>query len=268
MLQSLLRSLVLLALALTAACTATTPADIEASGSVEQAVSRQTASSESRKRAKVHADLGMAYLQEGRYEVALDEARIALESESGYAPAHNLKALIYMALRKNELAEQSFQEALSQARGDPEINNDYGWFLCQTGRHRQALSHFRVAINNPLYQSPLKALTNAGLCALAAKDDKLAEEYLLRALRMDRAHAAAYYWLADIAYRGGRLADARQRLKDLHALASPNAQSAWLALRVERKLGDRDEEARFMGIMRRMFRDTEEYARMMRGEFE
>lgn len=235
---------------------------------VQQAVSRQTAANEERQRAKVHTELGRLYLMEGRFEVALEEARVALAAETGYAPAHNLMALVYMALRKNELAEQSFRRAIGLAGSDPEINNDYGWFLCQTGKAQESMGHFKVAIANPLFQAPVKALTNAGVCSLILKEDRQAEDYFARALRLDRDNLTAVFWLADIAYRNNRLADAQQRMKDFHAKLEPTPQSAWLALRIDRKLGDRDGEARFMGILRRKFRDSPEYLKMSRGEFD
>lgn len=256
----------LLLAALLAGC-AGNPAGDE-SASVELAVSRQTAGSETRQRAKVHTELGRLYLQEGRHEVALDEARVAIESDSAYAPAYNLKGLIYLALRKNELAEEEFRRALGLAGNDPEINNDYGWFLCQTERMRESIAHFRVAIGNPLYQAPARALFNAGYCALRIPDDRQAEEYLLRVLRIDRNNVGARYWLADIAYRGNRLADARQHLRHLHELIEPNAASAWLALRIDRKLGDREGEARHTGLLGRKYRNSAEYQKLMRGEFD
>jgi type IV pilus assembly protein PilF len=259
--------MIMLPAVLMTACVSTPPKDFD-SGNVEQAVSRQTSTSGVRQRAKVHTELGRLYLLEGRYEVALEEARVAVESESGYAPAHNLMGSVYMALRRNELAEQSFQHALQLASGDPEINNDYGWFLCQSGRAKESIPYFKMAIGNPLYQAPGRALTNAGVCALQFNSDAQAEDYLSRALRLDRANISALYWLADIAYRANRLADARQKLKDLHVVIEPTANSAWLALRVEHKLGDREGEARMTGIMRRKYRDSPEYQKLSRGEFD
>lgn len=236
--------------------------------SVEQSVSRQTSTNEVRLRAKVHTELGSLYLQDGRHDVALEEARIALETESGYAPAHNLMGLIYMTLRKNELAEESFRRALRLAANDPEINNNYGWFLCQTDRIEESFTHFQVAIDNPLYQTPGKVLTNAGVCAMMNKDDRKGTAFLLRAIRLDRANLRALYLLADIGYRENRLTDARQWIKDLHTKLEPTAESAWLALRIERKLGDRESEARFTGILRRKYRDSPEYQKLSHGEFD
>jgi type IV pilus assembly protein PilF len=235
---------------------------------VERAVSQQEAVGQPRQRAKVHTDLGRLYLGQARYDIALDEARIALDADSSYAPAHNLMAQVYMALEKNDQAEKSFLDALQLASTDPEINNDFGWFLCQNGRAKLSIGYFRVAIGNPIYKFPVKALTNAGLCSLVIKEDKQAEEYFLRALRIDPRNPTAVYWLADIAYRGGRLPEAQQRLKDLNTLIEPSPESVWLSLRVDRKLGDREGEARNMGILRRKFREAPEYQKMMRGEFD
>jgi type IV pilus assembly protein PilF len=240
---------------------------------VEVAVSRQTATSNEQQRAKVHTDLGRLYLLDGRYEIALEEAKIALEADNGYAPAHNLRALVYMTIGKNEIAEESFRRALGLARNDPEINNDYGWFLCQTGRAKASMVHFQVAINNPLFQYPIKSVTNAGRCTLMirenrAAEDRQAEGYFLRALRIDPRDTMSIFWLADIAYRGSRFEDAQLRLKELHKIIEPVASSAWLALRLARKMGDRDEEARMMGIMRRKYRDSPEYQSLLRGEFD
>lgn len=259
----------------TTGCNSSLPRpDTGEQANVEVAVSRQTATSNEQQRAKVHTDLGRLYLLDGRYEIALEEAKIALEADGAYAPAHNLRALVYMVLNQNELAEENFRRALSIARNDPEINNDYGWFLCQTGRAKASIPHFQVAINNPLFQQPIKPVTNAGLCLLLVRqdrkvEDRQAENYFLRALRIDPKHTAALFWLADIAYRGNRYDDALLRLKELHKIMpEPVAASAWLALRLARKMGDRDEEARMMGIMRRKYRDSPEYQSLSRGEFD
>lgn len=234
----------------------------------EPSLSTPARGSESRERAAAHTELGRLYLQESRYEVALNEARIAVGSDGSYAPAYNLAAIIYMELGKNELAESNFREALRLAGGDPEINNDYGWFLCRSGRPRDSIAYFKTALRNPLYQMPVRTLVNLGVCSITLKEDKEAEEYLLRALGLEAGNLAANYWLADIAYRSGKFAEAQQRLRDLHAKLEPTAESAWLALRVERKLGNRSGEARYMGILSRKYRDSVEYQKMARGEFD
>lgn len=234
----------------------------------EQPVSQQAATTDSQQRAKVHTELGSLYLQKGSVAVALDEARIALVADSSYAPAHNLMGLAYMQLRENAAAEKSFEQALLVAPNDPEINNNFGWFLCQTGREQRSLTYFNAAIKSPLYSTPAMPNTNAGICLLRVKDDKGAEEYFMRALRLDATNVRAIFFLADISYRQGRLAAARLHLAELHKLIEPSAESLWLAVRIEHKLGERENEARYAAQLRRKFAGSPEQAKLAQGLYE
>lgn len=219
-------------------------------------------------RAKAHTELGIAYLGDRQYEIALSEAKIAIDSDDGYAPAYNLKGLVHMALRQNSAAEAAFRQALALAPDNPEFSNNYGWFLCQTGRIKESYAHFDKALRNPLYKTPATALHNMGVCALLDKDDATAESYLFRALKLDPNDLRAYYLLADIDYRRGRYEDAREWLRKLHEKIEPTAETIWLSLRIDRKLGDRRSEAANMGLLRSKFRDSPEYLLMMRGAFD
>lgn len=234
----------------------------------EPPMSQQTATSDARQRAKVHAELGALYMQRGNMGVALEEARIALSADPGYAPAHNLMGLVYMQLHEDGPAEKSFGQALALAPSDPEINNSFGWFLCQTGREQRAMPYFLSAIKSPLYATPSMPYTNAGICSLRLKDDKAAEEYFMRALRLDGNNDRALFFLADIYFRQGKVAVARQHLADLHKLTESSPESLWLAVRIERKMGDREAEARFASQLRRKFPGTPEQQKLMQGQFE
>jgi type IV pilus assembly protein PilF len=237
-------------------------------GTSEQAVSRQTSTSDAQQRAKIHTELGSAYLESGRFGVAQEEALIAIGADPGYAPAYNLIGLVHMNLRENVAADEDFQKALKLAPNDPEINNNYGWFLCQTERVKQSVGHFMAAIKNPLYTTPAKAMTALGICYLKLPDDAAAEDFLLKALRLDGGNVEALYWLSDIYYRKGRYNEARLALSNLHKAMEPNSQSAWLALRVERKIGDREGEARYASLLRRKFQGSPEYQKLMQGQYE
>lgn len=238
------------------------------SSQAEQPVSQQTPTSDSRQRAKVHTELGSLYLQRGNMGVALEEARAAISADANYAPAHNLMGLVYMQLHEDNTAEKSFEHALTLAPGDPEINNSFGWFLCQTGREQRSIQYFLAAIKSPLYATPSLPNTNAGICSLRLRDDKSAEEYFIRALRLDGNNDRALFFLADIAYRQGRLAVARLHLAELHKVTEPSSESLWLAVRIERKLGDREAEARYASQLRRKFPGTPEQQKLLQGQYQ
>lgn len=236
--------------------------------SMREPVSQQAAVGDAAKRAKAHADLGMQYLLDGKPSVALDQARSAIDADPSYSLGYNLLALVQMYLKDNSGAEQNFQKALSLAPGDPEISNNYGWFLCRSGHEQQSIPYFVAASEAPLYSTPTKPLTNAGICSLSMRDDKAAEGFLTKALRVDPTNADAQFLLADICYRDGRLQEAQARLEDVHRRREPSSQSTWLGLRIARKLGDREAESRYAGEMRRKFKGSYEYQLMAQGQFE
>ncbi len=233
-----------------------------------QPISAQTPVGDAHQRAKIHTELGSLYLQDNRFAVALEEARIAIKAAPNYAPAYNLLGLTHMLMNEQKLAEENFGEALRYAPGDPEIFNTYGWFLCQTGREKQSLEYFLASARNPLYQTPSKPLANAGICAIRLKDTKAGEDYLVRALKLDSGNTTALYWLAELAYRQGRYAEARQSIADLEKATELPADATWLALRIERKLGNRDGEARQTGRLKRVFPTSAETRKLQQGDYE
>ena len=248
-----------------AACTATGGGSGEGA---QPAVLTQPASNEQQQRAKNHTELGSLYFLEGSTPIAMEEARLALASDPNYAPAFNLLGMIHMLLNEPRLAEENFQKALRLAPGDPEIRNNYGWFLCQNGQERQSIAHFMAAAKNPLYAAPTKAYTNAGICSQKFNDDKAAEDYLLNALRLMPINTLALYSLAELSFRQGRFPAAKQWVADIERLVEPTAQVLWLAVRIERKLGNREAEARYANQLRRRFPGSPEQRLLGQGQFE
>jgi type IV pilus assembly protein PilF len=252
---------------LLAGCTATGPGSGAGEGA-QQPTSSKPAANEQQQRAKVHTELGSLYMLDGRYAIAMEEARTALAADSNYAPAYNLLGLIHMVLNEPRLSEENFGMALRLAPGDPEINNNFGWFLCQSGREQSSIDYFMAAGKNPLYTTPSRPFTNAGICAMRMKDDKAAEEYLATALRLSPTNTQALFWLADLAYRKGRYSEARQLATDIEKMVEPTAEVIWLALRVERKLGNRDAEARYASQLRRRFVGSPEHRLLTQGQYD
>jgi len=252
---------------LLAACTATGSGSGSREGA-QQPTSSKPAENEQQQRAKVHTELGSLYMLDGRYAIAMEEARIALAADSNYAPAYNLLGLVHMVLNEPRLSEDNFGMALRLAPGDPEINNNYGWFLCQSGREQRSIEYFMAAGKNPLYTTPSRPFTNAGICAMRMKDDKAAEEYLGTALRLSPTNTQALFWLADLAFRKGRYSEARQLTTDIEKMVDPSAEVLWLALRIERKLGNRDAEARYASQLRRRFVGSPEHRALTQGQYD
>lgn len=234
----------------------------------DRPVSDTPAANPAQARAKISADLGMAYFEIGRFDIALDEAKVALAHDSGYAPAYHLLGLIYMFLDDMAVARENFNRALALAPRDPEINNSFGWFQCVNGEEQEGLQRLLAAARNPYYRFPGRAHTNAGLCLVRIGDDQAAAEQFQRALAFDPANAQARFQLALSHYRQGDYLGARQQLVELHQRRDPTAETVWLGLRTERKLGNRDTEASYAAQLSGRFGDSSEYKAMRQGLFE
>ncbi|EXI68281.1 MAG TPA: type IV pilus biogenesis/stability protein PilW [Candidatus Accumulibacter phosphatis] len=219
-----------------------------------------------RTRAKLHTELGAMYLQAGNLTVALEELSIAILIDPDYATAYSMRGLAAYRIRELQLADQDFRRALSLDGKDPEINNNYGWFLCQVGREKEALGHIQAAMRNPLYKTPEKAYLNAGSCYAKIGDLATAEGYVQQSLRILPGNPQALLELANINYRKGDLELARQELGDLLRHNEPNAEALWLGVRIERALGNRSAEARYISQLRRKFPLSPEAQELLKGK--
>jgi type IV pilus assembly protein PilF len=233
----------------------------------EVPMSRQKA--DARTRAELHTQLGAGYYELRNFKVALEELQEALQTDPNYGPAHNMLALVYMELREDALAEQSFERALRINSADSEANNNYGWFLCQRKRFDEAMKYFEAALRNPLYQTPDMAHVNAGICLRERGSDAEAMRHFERARELQPGNPTALYHLADLAFRRGLVTQARGLLQDMGRTGAPfGAEALWLALRVERALGNREAEASYGLQLRKNFPNSRETQALLSRQFE
>jgi type IV pilus assembly protein PilF len=228
--------------------------------------------SASEKRAAIRLQLAVGYYQDGKYEIALDEVKQAIAIDPQSADAYGMRGLVYVAMGEPTLADDNFQRALKLAPNNPDIANNYGSFLCNAGgRPAQGIAYFEKALKNPHYRSPASALVNAGTCSLKARDNAAAERYLTEAQRfapdlpvLNVALAQVYFERRDY-QRAGFFVN---RLTETAKLDTLSADALWLALRVERKLGQRSLEASLAAQLRRRFPASPEFAAFQRGAYD
>jgi len=224
--------------------------------------------SDPRNRARVHTELAGAYYERGNMGVALDELRHATDADPSYAQAYGLLGLVHMELKETREAESSFERALRLSPNDPDINHNFGWFLCQNSREKESIKYFLQALRNPLYQSPWRTYAAAGVCSMRTNNVKDAEEFFTRALKLDPDEPSALLQLGQIRYRQGNVEDARKLVSRYNKLVSPSSESLWLAVRIERRLGERVAEQSYANQLRRRFPGSREYQSLQRGEYD
>ena len=217
--------------------------------------------------ARIHTELAATYLDRMQYAVALQELEVALRSDSRFAPAYNVRALVRMALHEDEKANADFLQSLDLDNDSSVTHNDYGWFLCQRGRAKESITQFQDALKNPLYATPEMAYVNLGLCSKKAGLMKDVEANLQRALIIRPGMPAALYGLADWSYDNGDYAGAKSYFLRFSQVAPDlNAEQLWLAVRIERKMHDRNSEASYALQLRKFFPDSREAQLLLQGQ--
>ena len=110
------------------------------------------AQSDQQKRAGIRLQLAIGYYEQRQMAVALDEVKQALQADPNFADAYSVRALIFMEMGEKRLAEENFLHAIKLAPNNPEISNNYGWFLCQNGSPERSIAYFEATLKSRTYQ--------------------------------------------------------------------------------------------------------------------
>jgi type IV pilus assembly protein PilF len=137
----------------------------------------------------------------------------------------------------------------------------------RSAQARAGIGQVFAALRNLLYPTPDKSV-NAGICARQAGDLAAADEYFQKALKVRPTQAQALFQMADMAYKRNDVPAAKSYLVRLQREVTPNAEMLWLALRVERKLGDRNAEASLGFQLTKNFPDAREARALSAGQYE
>ena len=191
------------------------------------------------RRARVRMELASGYYSRGQLETALDEVKLALAAKPDLPDAYNLRGLIYQSLGDDRLAEENFRRALQLAPGDPNVLHNYGWYLCQRNRLNEAQAQFQQAIATPRYPGLARSLMTQGICYTRAGSWPDAERSLMRAYEIEPGNPVTAVNLADVLYRRGEYERARFYIGRVNGVQElSNAQTLWLAVRIENKAGN------------------------------
>ncbi len=207
--------------------------------------------------------LGTAYMEQRNYEKALEKLEKALDADPRYYATLNVLGILHQRMGQFEKAEDYFKRALNIYPDESTTLNNYGQFLCATGRLDESEEIFIRAAENPLYNSPEIAYTNAGICTLKNNQQDQAEEYFRKALEKNPVISLALIKMSEISFNKGNALSARGYLQRFSATTSHNAATLWLGIQIERALGDRDAVASYALQLRNNFPDSQE-ARLLK----
>jgi type IV pilus assembly protein PilF len=217
-----------------------------------------SAENDRRRAAELNTQLGREYMTRGQYEIALEKLKKAVESDEDYAPAHTMLAVLYETLGEDENAGRHFEAAVKAAPNSGDANNNYGTFLCRTGKTGRADRYFLAALDDPFYQTPAVALGNAGACAVQRGELEQAETYLRQSLAYDPNFPDALLSLAALNYEQGELLRARAFLQRFDGASEMTAESLLLGYRIETGLNNPEDAMRYRSELIQQFPSSPE----------
>lgn len=129
-----------------------------------------------------NVQLGLGYLAQGNRERAKQKLLAAIAQDPQSATANDALAYYFESVQDIQQAETYYQHAVQFHPNTGAPLNNYGAFLCRQARYDEANKYFMRAIADPQYINTAMAYENAGLCAIAAGNNKNATIYLKKAL--------------------------------------------------------------------------------------
>lgn len=230
-----------------------------ASGAAQVAESR---------RIDIRMQLAIGYYEQRQFDIALQEVSQVVRLAPNYADAYSVRALIFMAQGEYQLAENNFLRAMKLSPGNPDYANNYGLLLCGSGREKQGIAYFDVALDSRVYRTPSVAATNAGACSLKLNDVAAAKAYFLRSLQFDPAGPLANVYMAKWYLDSRDVERARFHIGFVENNNALSAEVLWLAIKLERQLGNTAAEKSLVAQLRLRYPASSEYAAYQRGAFD
>ena len=221
-----------------------------------------------RKRARIRLELALGYFERGQTTVALDELKQALIADPAYAPAHNLRGLIYMRLNDFRVAEDGFSRALALSPDDPNVLHNLGWMQCQQRRWPESFRRFDQALADPQYGERAKTFRALGLCQARAGLPTDAERSLLKSYEYDAGNPVTTFNLAVLMRARGDLVRSQFHLRRLNNSDFANAESLWLGIKVEQERDNQEATQQLADQLLKRFPQSRESGAYQRGAFD
>ena len=212
----------------------------------------------SKEASNYNSDLGIRYLQKGRLNLANEKLLKALEQDPNSAQSNHYYAILQQKLGNNEEAGLYFLKSINLKPKDPEIRNNYGSFLCDTGRPQAAVKQFTAAINDPLYRTPEFAYTNAGICLRKTNNDEKAETYFRQALKKKSAFPSALLEMAKLYSDRGNFPRAQAFMLRYESVGQSSPEALDLCNKINTKMGDHAKASSCKSTLLRLFPSSKE----------
>ena len=216
--------------------------------------------------AEINTQLGIEYMREGMYESSMEKLKKAIKQNPNYQLSHTSIAILYEKLGEDKLADKHYRKAYNLNRRDSLTLNNYGQFLCRSGRLEEADKMFLAALKDPLYRYPEMVYTNAGICARKHPDIELADKYFRTALQVNPQYKPALREMIRSSFSQQKYLAARAYLQRLQEVEALTPEFLWIGVRTEAALDDRDTMASYALVLKNQHPESDETQALVQWE--
>jgi len=217
--------------------------------------------------ARTRMSLGLNYLQRGD----MQQAKYNLEKARQLAPdlseIDNALAYYFQQVGELEQAEKAYRASIRKDSNNPDTYNNFGSFLCQINKYREAEELLQAAIKRPGYIRVADSYENLAFCALAQKDYPRYQQFLRQSLQHNSNRTSALYNMAVIEYAMGNLAEAKKWQSRLHQLGQVSPEATLIRYLVAYQSGDVVEQQTAEKFLLSVYPASSEAAMVLNSDF-
>ena len=157
-----------------------------------------------------------AFMQQQRYDEALERFAEALKENPGNATVYNMMGLCYLSKGDLATALTNFDIALDLIPGFTDARNNRGSAYLSLKRYGMAEVDFIAVLSDSTYPHRWKVYYNLGITYLGGGQIGAAEDNFRKAIHSATPVFEAYLRLAEIAQSQGRMESALDLLEEAH----------------------------------------------------
>lgn len=233
-------------------------------GCVTTVESRLTRKADPDKAVENYTQLGLGYIQQGRYDRARARLNRALEINPEYPGANTAMAILLQVEGEPQEARQYFEKTLDLDDEFSKGHYHFGLFLMQNKEYEKACHHLKQAAQDIEFQQRGNAYTNLGLCYYRNGDVVNAIKTYKRTLKVQRYNAQALVNLSAVLFEEAQYQESQQYFARFQQLVNRkqsqhSANSLWLGIKLAQVQGSTQKAAQLAAELGKKFPDSNEY---------
>lgn len=183
--------------------------------------------------ARVRTSLAAQYIRKKELDNAQQQLEKAFAADSRYAPAYDMMGVLLQQEGSSinlAKADSYFKKAIELDKDFEQARNNYGVYLSQMKRYKEAVAQFEIAGSALGYDGRIGALENLGRTHLQLNDRPAATKAFLRALDGNRNSLIAHIELVDLLLEQQRIQQAQDLYEETLMLMQGQSTSSRLLM--------------------------------------